>query len=238
MIKINLLHSFFSNHFHPWSRAFIATSFGALLSLVFPYCASAAAEMSFQLVQIGHSTNCGSACPQVISAEGEISNETPDAFLNFMRGNLHSQTRAIVFIHSPGGKVVASMELGKIFRKLGIAVVVARAQPAAGHNAAHFVGARCFSACVYALMGARKRVIPPESEVGLHRMFLFAHDGPAGAQQRHQDDGEMAAMLQRYSRSMGISPSLVATAEHMDPDMVHILSRAEIAKWNLGTPKL
>ena len=29
---------------------------------------------------------------------------------------------------------------------------------------------RCYSACVYALMGAATRVAPPQSRVGIHRM--------------------------------------------------------------------
>ena len=37
-------------------------------------------------------------------------------------GNLHG----IVLLDSPGGKVVASMELGQAIRRLGMAVIVAR----------------------------------------------------------------------------------------------------------------
>ena len=34
-------------------------------------------------------------------------------------------------------------------------------------------GGGCYSACVYALMGAEKRVIPHGSKVGIHRMFTY-----------------------------------------------------------------
>ncbi|MFM9152903.1 MAG: hypothetical protein ACKOPC_04745, partial [Methylocystis sp.] len=36
------------------------------------------------------------------------------------------------------------------------------------------ISGRCYSACVYALMGGSRRVIPPESRVGVHRMFNYS----------------------------------------------------------------
>ena len=123
----------------------------------------------------------------VIAATGEITDETPRQFLEFVQENVNqARLHAVVFLNSPGGKVAASMELGREFRRLGAAAIVARFDPnAGGRGVSSFVGARCLSACVYALIGAKKRVIPPESLVGIHRMFAYVDSvdatGDAGA---------------------------------------------------------
>jgi len=194
-------------------------------------------DMAFQIVNAGNPAQCGTACPQMISAEGQISNQTPAVFRAFIsehynRGNLY----AVVLLDSYGGKVVAAMELGKIFRQIGAAVIVA--QTGSGSSPA---GGRCFSACVYALMGGKKRVIPVESQVGVHRMVAYG-DGydsrfSDGAPMRRLDNGTVASALSRYCASMGIDPAVIALAEHTSPDGLHILSRSEIARWHLAASR-
>lgn len=216
---------------------------GFLLVLgVAPHQASAQ-DMSFRLVSVGDRAKCGDTCPVVISAEGEITNETPNAFLSFVEGNVGSNNlHAVVFINSPGGKVVASMELGKILRRIGAAAIVGRVDPGARNGMSEFVAARCLSACVYALMGAKKRVIPPQSLVGIHRMFTYVDaadpDSSMVVRYRRYDNGEMAAVLSRYTGMMGVSPALITMAEHVSSDRIHIMTRAEIAHFRLGSSKL
>jgi len=200
-----------------------------------------AEEMSFRVVDL-NARGCRARCPQVIAAQGEIGEATPDAFLAFVRenassGNLHG----IVLLDSPGGKVVASMELGQAIRKLGMAVIVAR--PAADQSRAMaLVSGRCYSACVYALMGGRKRVIPAQSSVGVHRMFNYStnFDFAEGGlvHQRNYDDGGMLKTLSRYAAMMGVSTELVKLAERTSPDKLYMLTGADIARWRLGSRKL
>jgi hypothetical protein len=129
------------------------------------------------------------------------------------------------------------MELGKIFRHVGAAVVVA--QPGGSGTQA---GGRCFSACVYALMGGRKRVIPPESQAGIHRMVAYGggYDSQFsnGGSTMRLDNGTVAAVLSRYSAAMGVNPAIISLAEHIPPGALHVLSRAEIARWNLAASRL
>ncbi|MGP0059176.1 MAG: hypothetical protein ACLPID_07820 [Beijerinckiaceae bacterium] len=214
--------------------------FGALI-LVFAGAGHGARadEMSFSIATIGDPSICGRTCPAIITAEGEITNATPTAFVDFLQHNaLRSGLHAVVLLNSPGGKVVASMEFGKILRRLGAAVIVARAEPSASGA---LLAGRCFSACVYAFMGGKKRVIPIQSEVGIHRMFTYEYAwdgyGILGGRRRRFDNGGMAAVLSRYSGMMGISPQLISTAEHITPDRLHIMSRAEIARWNLAASR-
>jgi hypothetical protein len=193
--------------------------------------------MSFQIVNAGNPAQCGAACPQIISAEGQISDRTPALFRAFInehynRGNL----RAVVLLDSYGGKVLAAMELGQIFRQIGAAVIIAQAGSEPG-----LAGGRCFSACVYALMGGKKRVIPPESQAGVHRMVAYddGYDSRFfdGAPVRRLDNGTVASALSRYCARMGVNPALIALAEHTSPDGLHILSRPEIARWNLAVSR-
>lgn len=93
-----------------------------------------AEAMTFRLASSG---KCAASCSKVIAAEGEIADRTPQDFVDFLRGNpLGGAADAIIFINSPGGKVVAAMELGKLFRREGVAAAVGRAE--FGSTAAQF----------------------------------------------------------------------------------------------------
>jgi hypothetical protein len=194
--------------------------------------------MTFRVVGLG-----GAQDPQVIAAQGEIGEDTPDAFVSFVRenvggGNLHG----IVLLDSPGGKVVASMELGQAIRRLGMAVIVARPTAATSARQLSLASGRCYSACVYALMGGARRVVPPESRVGVHRMFNYStsFDLAEGGlvRERNLDDGGMRETLSNYARQMGVSVDLVNLAERTSPDQLYMLNGADIARWRLASRRL
>jgi hypothetical protein len=200
--------------------------------------ASAAQAMEFRLQSLGGATGCRDHCPQAIVAEGQITNSTPGEFVAFLRQNaLNRDLRTVVFLHSEGGYVVASMELGQIFRRIGAATVVARlgSSPRGGR----FLSANCLSACVYAFMGGRKRVAPQGSALGIHRMFANqVHDDWAAGDTkvvRRYDNGSMAAQLMAYSASMGVSRELIRTAEHINSSQIHLVTPSEMARWNLAS---
>ena len=203
-----------------------------------------AAAMNFELVPYGDPGQCGARCPLVISATGDITNETPQEFVNFLAKNVRDpRLRSIVFLHSPGGAVLGSMRLGEIFRKAGVMVVVGRvaASPAGVGPALFAPGARCFSACVYAFMGGKKRVVPPEALLGIHRMHFdrFARDAGTGdsTSSRFYGTPDFVAKLSDYAGMMGISRDLVNTAEHTSAEGLHIVTSAELRKWRLGQRK-
>jgi len=199
-----------------------------------------AAEMAFSLVEYGE--RCGTTCPQVIAAEGEITAKTPQAFVDFAAKHIGSgRLHSIVLIHSQGGRVVAAMEWGKALRKLGAAAVVAKVPPGGSRKDLWILPGRCYSACVYALMGAKKRVSLPESRVGIHRMFMYeANMRPdAGSMRDRIYAGEpLVSRLSEYAQMMGVSTDLVRKAESINPDQIHILSAAELRRWKLAGPKL
>jgi hypothetical protein len=187
--------------------------------------------MTFRLESLG-----GGA--KAIVAEGQITNSTPGEFVDFLRENASDRAlRTVVFLHSEGGYVMASMELGQIFRRIGAATVVARLAPSQGRG--RFLSANCLSACVYAFMGGRKRVAPQGSALGIHRMFanqvtergIFG-DGPVV---RRYDNGSMAAHLMAYSARMGVSRDLIRTAEHISSSQIHLVTSSEMSRWKLAS---
>ena len=205
--------------------------------------AGPAAAMSFSLVEVG-GARCGGACPQVIVAEGEIAVDSAERFVEFVKPRIGSgRLRNIVFINSPGGSVLGSIKLGSVFRKVGSAVVVARAE--AGQEvgaAASFTAARCMSACVYALMGGKKRIVPPASKLGVHRTLTFQYSGKDPANndpgyQRIRTPDSLLTTLNAYTRSMGVSTAVIEAAQATPHESIRVLTRQELAKWRLGVEK-
>ena len=105
---------------------------GPALAFLVQTAAAQAEDMTFRLVPIGDPAKCKSRCVDVIAADGEITNSTPDEFVAFlMRTFRDPRVRSVVLLNSPGGRVVASMQLGLALRKVGALAIVARAGPAA-----------------------------------------------------------------------------------------------------------
>lgn len=193
-----------------------------------------AAPMTFRMQPLGE--RCGAHCPQVIVADGDITERTPGDFAAFVGSQAANRAaRGVILINSNGGRVGASISLGRMFRTAGAAVVVGRASPGG------VVSGRCYSACVYALMGAKKRVIPKESRIGIHRMFAFeaAGWGPddLGRTSQVYATPDLVARLSEYAAHMGVSPELVYAAERVSPDQVRVVTPQEIRRWRLGSDK-
>ncbi len=201
--------------------------------------------------------NCGASCPVVIQAEGRITREAASDFVSVAK-QLAGQGRLLnmVLIHSPGGSVIGSMELGATFRKLGTTVVVARINRGGGFFSQPAVDARtgraipagaltngiCNSACVYAVMGGRKRVIPDDSRMGVHRMQAeesYGFDPISGrvVTQARSGSSEQVSALKRYSASMGVDPKIIDLAESVPHEDIRVLSPRQVRAFRLGVPK-
>ena len=215
-------------------RRGLETAIAIVLLCILPVLSNPAnAEaMSFRRVSVVRSSICSGACDPPIAAEGEITDATPNEFLAFLRENPSARhAPVLVFIDSLGGKIVAGIELGKIFRKIGVTAAVGRLAHSEGGDVAAPVSGDCFSACVYAFIGAKRRLVPRGSRIGIHRMFAYVGGS------RQFDNGEMAAMLRRYSNMMGVSPDLIAATEQGTSETIRILTPAQIAKWRLASPR-
>lgn len=231
--------------------------FATLALLAAP--AAVQAAMSFKVVPLGDASKCGEACPLVIQADGEIVDGTAERFVAFAQNNIASgRLKNVVFIQSPGGTLYGSIKLGATFRSLGTTVVVARIRERAAENqtpvenprrrgqfavpTADLSGAYCNSGCVYAVMGGRKRVIPPQSRMGVHRMqgqVVDGYDPVSQSLMRRYVNGSdtTVSALKRYTAAMGIRPQLIDVAESIPHSTVKVLSRDEINRFRLGSER-
>lgn len=205
-----------------------------------------AAAMTFSTIPISEECT-GSGCPRAVIAHGEISAEAPAQFSSFLREEMQMPgLHAVVFLNSPGGNVESALKLGNLFHSAGAAVVVG--QPTLGRSARRGVGGlgvvpgHCASACVYALMGARKRVVPKGARLGVHRMSarLMALE-PAGGGKRTERvfaGSQEIEALRAYVSRVGGSQDLITLAESIPHDQIHVLSTTEVRRYRLGSPKL
>jgi hypothetical protein len=212
---------------------------GAALFAPMDPAAAQSQPMSFRLATL-NGRDCGTACPRVIVAEGIIEADTPQAFVAFLRSVAgESGLRDVVVLNSPGGRVLASMRLGAALRKLKAAVIIARFGKQGDLDSP--IAGQCMSACVYAMMGGSKRVVPPESRVGIHRMSSQESGAPAG--RSHPPAGaayassDMVDALANYAAQMGVSPTVIRSAERISPEEIHIVSSEELRRWRLASPK-
>ena len=224
----------------------VATAFTVLPVAV----ARAAEPMTFELLTIAgpapcHKRRCTEAevRADVISAQGEITNDTADAFKAFVQQHASDPDfRPLVLLNSPGGTVVGAMKLGLMLRQFGSSVLVARARGTEGLEDLHVVSGYCMSACVYAFFGGKRRIIPPGSHLGIHRMAIYSHSfdffGGGESTTRSYGTGELVDALSAYTKMMGVSPAVIAEAEQIEPEAIHIVTPKEIARWRLGTPRL
>ena len=212
--------------------------------------AQAADGMAFELLTIAgsaacHKRRCSGADVRadVISAQGEIGNDTAEAFSGFVQQHAgDADFRPLVVLNSPGGTVVGAMKLGLLFRQIGATVLVARAQGTEASDDLHVVSGYCMSACVYAFFGGKRRIIPPSSRLGIHRMAIYSHSfdlfGGGESTTRTYGTGELVTALSAYTKMMGVSPAAIEEAEQIEPESIHILTPAEIARWRVGTRRL
>jgi hypothetical protein len=230
----------------------------ALITTSILAAAPAAARMQFTAITLGNPAECGQRCPVVIQAEGRITRDAAADFVIFARNAANTgQVLNIVLVHSPGGSVVGSLMLGTVFRSIGTTVVVARVNQGGGWFGGQSVDARtgqaipigaltnavCNSACVYAVMGGKRRVIPNDSRMGVHRMqseAFHGYDPVSGrvVQDRRTGSFEQVQALKNYARRMGVDPRIIDVAESIPHEEIKMLSAAEVRGFRLGVPKL
>lgn len=105
-----------------------------------------------------------------ISAEGEITPETPAAFEKFLASATIWKSQRIA-ISSPGGSALAGMKLGAIIRQRQFLTAVARSVKTDGDFSSLAPG-ECASACVFAFAGGVERSVVAPSRLGVHQMSI------------------------------------------------------------------
>jgi hypothetical protein len=192
---------------------------------------------------------CGAGCSEWIAAEGNIDDDAPERLRDFL---LPLNGRDIpIFFNSGGGYMGKAREVGRILRAHRISAGVGRTIPTgcraadANDEACRRLiaskreasarlrtdGARCYSACVEAFIGASNRQVPADARLGVHGTYLESN---GRAEKAPHDAGEYFER-KRYVIEMGADPGLVDTAEQVRFDRLHVVTRREIAKFGVET---
>src|SRR5262249_23907114 len=172
--------------------------------------------MVFYLAK-GEPDACGHGCSEWIAAEGAIDGEAPKR-LRALLGRL-GKRKLPIFFHSIGGLVGPAMEMGRLMRERDIPAAVSRTIPAGCAGASdetcralkrsgqvlaaeldNFSG--CSSACVYALVGAKIRMVPPGARLGVHSSKILGRD-PEGRLKATANE-----RIRHYLREMRIAGEL------------------------------
>lgn len=142
-----------------------------------------------------------------------------------------------VWFSSPGGNVMAALEIGRYLRKSGLATRVPS-------------GASCASACTYAFIGGVFRAVDPTAKVGVHNSTVSGNDellarvariirenGVAGAYLVVNIVERMAATIAaeqaRYLMEMTVSSELMKPITGTYSVDMHWLTPAELRRYNV-----
>ncbi|MBX6424768.1 MAG: hypothetical protein IRZ09_02420 [Variibacter sp.] len=208
-----------------------------------PALADEPPSMRFEWVREGPADVCGDACREWVVARGPITKETVRDFEFFTE--VKSPRGATLVLDSGGGSVLASLELGRKVRALGMTTTVGRIikldTPASEEQRGRFSPrGECASMCVFVLLGGVKRIVPPEARVLVHQIWPGDKRYDASAESytaeelvRVQRD---AGRIARYTVEMGGGIELFELAMRIPPwERLRALSQSELRRVGLQT---
>jgi hypothetical protein len=159
-----------------------------------------------------------------IVAEGAFAPDTADSFRAFVAANAPAEGpwNTALFIRSPGGALVAAIDMGRLLRERGMSVVAYDL---------------CASACTYMVMGGLNRVITREGRYGVHQ-FSFSDasadpDKPFFTAKDVETHQAMVGELADYADSMGVDPRVVAVASRTPPASMTFLTRQQLVDFRI-----
>lgn len=179
-----------------WQELVLSFALVIAVALLLPASAEAAKSkppendgppMRFVVVR-SSSPGCEPLCPEWISAEGAITQSTPATFKKFLKKL--GEKRLPVIVTSPGGRVEAALELGRMLRarKLDIGVGLTRfvecapeqkgckldpARKGIYQGALYSAGAYCASACSMMFAGGVRRHVGQWAYMGVHQVTSY-----------------------------------------------------------------
>jgi len=219
------------------------------------------APMIFYLAKGGPDV-CGRGCSEWIAAEGLIDDSSPQRLRALLsRTGNH---KLPIFFHSPGGVATAAREMGHLLRDrtmsagvyqtiptgcTGVSEQACRALKQSGQTLPATLRniASCDSACVFTLIGAKVRQVPPGARLGIHSVKLvieWGHAREAGYSDRQIANyertrlAEINAQHRRYAREMGVDAGLIDLSLQVPHSSIHYLSREEIVRFGIDRQEL
>jgi hypothetical protein len=192
------------------------------------------------VVAMGEPNACGGGCFEWIAAQGQFDEGAAQRFREFLA--VLTRRDLPIFFNSDGGLVSQAVQIGVLLRENRMTAGVARTLPEGcrigfplddacrrlmqskrEHKARlYFGGARCGSACVYAIIGGSTRHVDPGATLRIHSGL-----GP------EVDKAEN--FLRRYVVGMGVDPALVDAATQVPFRSFRGLSRGEMERFGIET---
>jgi hypothetical protein len=129
----------------------------------------------------------------LITVEGEFTLDDGPRFAAIA----HLHDRAIVVFNSPGGALLAGLQMGQLIRLKHFSTFVPQK-------------ALCASACAIAWLGGAPRMMQPESHIGFHQAFYGAH----------QVAGVGNALMGAYMAQLGLGFETIEYFEKAAPQNI------------------
>lgn len=215
-----------------------------------PVIAAAAVgkPMEFVLVH-GDMAWCRSdnRCPDWISAEGDITPDTPTKLRKIL--NRLGDNRVPIVVSSPGGDIGAALEMARAIRKHSLMIAVGRTRlktcPVADPMCAkahipdgtkkgetYSGGAFCNSACTLFFSGGIKRVCGQWAWLGVHQAKSF----DSGAQiERAGLSPQWERKVIQFIEEMGVDKHLFDISLEAKPNQMRNVPQMEARSLNLTT---
>jgi hypothetical protein len=149
------------------------------------------------------------ACGPRIFAEGPIDENAATRFASFFALNSSSLPhKKQISLHSPGGNVLAAIQLGTLIRRLGLDTELVDGQT-------------CASACSLVFMGGVERSFWTGSRLGVHQFSSGGLIDEGGAQQ-------LSTAISTYAANLGIDRRVMDIASLVPPRSMYWLTATEL----------
>lgn len=193
----------------------------------------------------GDGGNCNGC--EWISAIGVIDETTPKKFERFYKK--YSSYSTSVHFHSPGGNLIAGMELGRLLRQYKVPVYINETKKLETLRAYDdysdewrqtTVKGICASACAYAFLGGISRSIDKDSKIGFHQFYNSADQGDFSkhikiGNSQLSVDQVFSGLIAGYLAEMGVDSRVLTLASVAGNNQLLSLNDAELKVLNIVT---
>lgn len=179
----------------------------AVVALVLMGQSAAAAEFTHEIFSYGKDLDA-------IEVRGDLEPGDEYKFIDATT----NRSRAIVIFHSPGGNLVAGIEIGKAIRFKGFFTLVPDSN-------------LCASACALAWLGGRVRLMSPTGRIGFHAAY-----SKEGGRSSVSSAGN--AIVGAYLNHLGLSTPAIVYITSAPPDEVTWLSFAEARRVGIDVKEM
>ena len=205
---------------------------------------SAKAEQYQKPMEFYQGWSGGSALEAMwIAAIGVIEEDTAEKFKKFIKKNNATGTKIV--LHSPGGNLIAGIQLGLEIRKLGLDTFVGNSinnsdnwTPSGGNKHNDFGSGNCLSSCAYAFLGGVDRVVMIDKEelggfyhgmsgskIGFHQFYagqnitksMSANEATTLRNTSMSDTQFLTGIIAAYIVEMGVNAKLIQVASLGSP---------------------